>query len=83
MHLSPILLTVATIAGFIYISAAFFMLQVLSARVGYEDENGFHFSEPMDDLVVPADEVRPAWFTGALAARFSNHRVDIYPSASA
>lgn len=73
---------VLTIAAFIYVSAAFFMLQVISARVGYEDDTGFHFDEALEDLVVPADEVRPAWFTGALAERFSSHRVEIFAEAA-
>jgi hypothetical protein len=74
---------VLPIAAFIYICAALFLLQVLSARVGYEDENGFHFSDPMEDLVVTADEVRPAWFTGALAERFSSQRVEIFAGIDA
>jgi len=78
MSSHPILLMIATVAGFIYICAAFFVIQVMNARVGYEDETGFHFAEQMEDIVVPADEVTPAWFTGALAERFSSHRVEIY-----
>ena len=74
----PLFLTLATIAGFVYICGALFVLQVISARVGYEDEDGFHFAEAVEAVVVPADEVRPAWFTGALAERFSSNRVEIF-----
>lgn len=78
MSSHPILVTIASVAGFTYICAAFVMIQVMSARAGYEDENGFHFADQVEDMVVPADEVRPAWFTGAVAERFSHHRVEIY-----
>ena len=79
----PILLTVLIAAAVVYAGGAYLMLQMRNARPGYEDEDGFHFSEPMDDVVVPADEVRPAWFTGALAERFAGHRAVIFAGAAA
>lgn len=78
MSIHPVLLTIASIIGFTYICSAFVMLHVMSARTGYQDETGFHFAHEVEDLVVPADEVRPAWLTGAVAERFSHHRVEIY-----
>lgn len=80
----PIFLTIVITVGFLYISGACVMLfQIRNARAGYEDEEGFHFSDPMDDVVVPADEIRPSWFTGALAERFASHRIEIFAGATA
>ena len=83
MHSHPILLSILTAAGLIYIGGAFLMLQIHVARPGYEDENGFHFSDTFEDVVVPADEVRPAWFTGQLAERFASHRAEIFVGVAA
>lgn len=78
MQAHPVLYTLAVVAGLFYISGAYLMIQMRKARPGYEDEAGFHFSDPIEDAVVEADEVRPAWFTGALAARFTGHRAEIF-----
>lgn len=79
----PILLSVAALVGLVYVGGAYLMVQMRRARPGYEDEAGFHFSDTIEDVVVPADEERPAWFTGALAERFSGHRAVIFAGAAA
>ena len=79
----PILLTVAIIAGIAYLGGALLMLQMRSARPGFEAEDGFHFSDEIEDLVVLADEERPDWFSGRLAERFSARRIEIFAAAAA
>jgi len=79
----PILLTISIIAGLTYLGGAFLMLQMRKARPGFEAEDGFHYCDEIDDLVVPADEERPAWFSGSLAERFSGRRIEIFAAAAA
>ncbi|HEU5079122.1 MAG TPA: hypothetical protein VFT72_07905 [Opitutaceae bacterium] len=83
MQAHPILYTLAIIAGLFYISGAYLMIQMRKARHGYEDEAGFHFSDPIEDIMVEADEVRPAWFTDAVAARFAGQRAQIFAGTPA
>jgi|GEM_PF-2782341 len=79
----PVLLSLVAIAGLIYAGGAYLMWQMQHARPGVEDETGFHFTDLGEDVVVPADEVRPDWFTGPLAARFSGQRAEIFAAAAA
>ncbi len=79
----PILFSVLAAIGLIYAGGAYLMYQMRYARPGVEDETGFHFTDVGDDVVVPADEVRPDWFTAAIAARFCGQRAQIFAAAGA
>ena len=79
----PIILTLSIIAGLGYLGGALLMLQMRTARPGFEAEDGFHFCDEIEDLVVPADEERPAWFSGKLAERFSGRHIEIFAVAAA
>ena len=79
----PLVLSVLALIALVYLGGALLMfLQVRYARPGYEDEDGFHYAEPIENAVVPADEERPSWFTGALAERFSQHRAELLARGS-
>jgi hypothetical protein len=78
----PIIISAAVLVAIAYIGGAFLMLQMRNARPGYEDEEGFHFADPLEEAVVPADEERPAWLTGSLAERFCGHRAEIFAGAA-
>jgi hypothetical protein len=82
MATHPVLASLLIVAGLIYAGGGYLMWQMRNARPGVEDETGFHFTDGAD-VIVPADEVRPEWFTGALAARFSGHRAEIFAATAA
>ena len=83
MHSHPILFTLSIIVVLGYLSGALLMLQMRTARAGYEDEDGFHYSDEIEELVVYADEKRPEWFSGKLAERFCGRRVEIFALSAA
>ena len=82
MATHPVLFSVLAAAGLIYAGGAYLMWQMRYARPGVEDATGFHFTDGAD-VIVPADEERPEWFTGALAARFSGQRAEIFAAVAA
>ena len=79
----PLFLIIASIVTAVYLGGAYLMVQMRHARPGYEDENGFHFSDALEEAVVPADESRPVWLTESMAARFCRGRAEIFAGAAA
>ncbi len=77
----PILMSLAGVVALVYIAGAYLMFQSRNARPGYEDEDGFHFLEEIEEVVIYPDEERPVWLTSSLVQRFSGH-VEITPHAA-
>ena len=73
----PILGSLFALAAFSYAACLVLMSKVDKIRFGYEDSNGFHFVDPTESMIVPADEVRPLWCNTEMLARLLDHGVQL------
>ena len=79
----PLLTALTAFTAVIYLAGTYLMLQMRSAKPGYEDADGFHFLPELEAVVIYPDDERPDWFTGAVAERFSGRPVQIFAAAAA
>ena len=79
----PLFLVGVSVVAAVYIGGGYLMLQMRHARPGYEDADGFHYSDELEETMVPADEERPAWLTRSMAERFCGVRAEIYAGGAA
>ena len=73
----PILGSILILAAISHVACIVLMLTLDKIKYGYEDQNGFHFINARDSVIVPVDEVRPSWANSEIFDRLTHQGVSI------
>jgi hypothetical protein len=73
----PFLGSVLILAALSHIACIVLMLRLNKVSYGYEDQNGFHFINADDSIIVPVDEIRPSWVDSEIFDRLLDRGVQL------